>query len=384
MAAVTASAFASGIGALYLNFYFRSLGLDDAAIGALNAAPAVGLVLAAVPTFAYADRFARKHVLLAGGALTFAGTVGVIASSALPALLVCAALFGAGVVVTEAAGFALLSEATAEESRARTFAWSFASVSLAYFVANLVGGSLAAPLAAALGRAPQDPLVLRGLLAVAALIGASSAVPVLLLRARGRPPHRGTPRSWRLLARFAVVNACFGFGAGSFLPFVNLFFAERFRLDFAAVGAALAVVSVAGGLGGLVHARLAPRLGAVRGLASFWSASLPFAVLGAFAGDPIVAVAALVGRGVLMTAAVPTMDAFTMSAFPPRERSAAQAVMTTTWALFHGAGALFSGQVRAGLGDPGYTVNLLTLVASYTLAIAVFVAAFRRHAERSD
>lgn len=294
-----------------------------------------------------------------------------------------AVFFGAGVVVTEAAGFALLSEATAAESRARTFAWSFASVSLAYFVANLVGGSLAAPLAATLGRPPGDPLVLRALLGVAALIGASSAIPILLLRSRERPPHRAAPRSWRLLGRFALVNACFGFGAGSFLPFVNLFFAERFRLDFAAVGAALAVVSLAGGLGGLAHARLAPRLGEVRGLAAFWSASLPFALLGAFAADPIVAIAALVGRGVLMTAAVPTMDAFTMSAFPAQERSAAQAVMTTTWALLHGAGALVSGQIRAGLGDAGYTVNLLTLVASYALAIAAFVVSFRRR-ERSD
>ncbi len=344
----------------------------------MNAAPAVGLVAAALPTFAFADRFPRKYVLLCGGALTFVATLGVVASSSLPALFAFAALFGAGVVVTEAAGLALLSEATPDDSRARTFGWSFASVSLAAFIASLVGGSLATPLANALGRDAHDVLVLRALLGAAALIGASSAIPVLLLRSQARPPRVAAPRSWPTLARFGVVQGLFGFGAGNFLPFLNLFFAERFGLDFIAVGAALGVVSVAGGVGGLVHTRVAPRLGPVRALASFWSASLPFALAGAFVPNPALAVAALVGRGVLMTAAIPTLNAFTMSAFRAQERSAAQAVVTTTWSLMHGLGAFASGNVRAALGDAGYTVNLLTLAASYAVAIAVFTLSFRR------
>ncbi len=337
----------------------------------------MGLVAAALPTFAYADRFARKHVLLFGGALTFLATLGVIASSTPPALFVSAALFGAGVVVTDAAGFALLSEASADESRARTFGWSFAATGLAYFIANVGGGAIAAPVAQALVREERDPLVLRSLLGAAALIGAASAFPVLLLRSRGRPRHVAAPRSWRLLARFALVNACFGFGAGSFLPFLNLFFAERFGLGLAAVGGALGVVNVAGALGGLVHTRVAPRVGPVRALAGIWSASLPFAIAAAFLPSAPLAVAALVGRGLLMTAAVPTMDAFTMSAFPARERAAAQAVMTTTWALMHGVGAFTSGNVRAALGEAGFSVNLLTLATSYVLAIAAFALSFR-------
>ena len=333
---------------------------------------------AALPTFAYADRFQRKYVLLFGGALTLVATVGVIASSAVPALLFFAAFFGAGVVVTDAAGFALLAEATEESSRARTFGLSFAAVSLAYFVANLGGGSLAAPVGAWLGRPQGDPLVLRTLLGLAGAIGAASGIPVLLLSSRERPSHVDAPRSWGLLGRFALVNVCFGFGAGSILPFLNLFFAERFSLDFAAVGAALGLVSVAGGAGGILHTRLAPRLGTVRSLVTFWSASLPFALAGAFAPSAFIAVAALICRGVLMTAAVPTSDAFTMSMFRPQERSGAMAMTTTIWSLAHGAGALASGAVRASLGPEGFTVNILTLVVAYALGIVAFALSFRR------
>jgi len=309
--------------------------------------------------------------------------VGVVASSAFAALLFFGAFVGAGLLVTEAAGFALLAEATEEHGRARVFALSFASVSLAAFAANVVGGSLAAPVAGWLGVAQSDPVALRALLAIAAGIGATGALPVLLLSTRERPPHVAAPRSWPLLLRFGAVNLCFGFGAGSFLPFLNLFFNERFGLDFASVGLAIGIVSVGGGLGGIVHAWLGRRLGVVRSLVTLWALSLPFGLLGAFASSAAVAVVSLVGRGVLMTAAVPAMDAFRMTAFPARERSAAQVVVTTTWAVAYGAGALVSGQVRAALGPPGFTVNLLTLVAAYVLAIAIFALAFARQPVKS-
>jgi predicted MFS family arabinose efflux permease len=378
IAAVTLAAFAEGIGLLYLNFYFRALRLDDAAIGVLNAAPAIGLALAALPTFAFADRFPRKYVLLFGGSITVAASLGVIASSAFPALFLFATLAGAGAVMTDAAGLALLAEATDDRTRARTFGISFASVSFAGFIANVAGGSLAPPLAASLGRAEHDPLVLRVLLALAAVIGASSAIPVVLLRSRERPPHVPAPRQWRVLARFIVINVLFGFGAGNFLPFLNLFFADRYGLDFVAVGGALGLISIAGGLGALAHTRAAGRIGSEPALITIWSASLPFALLGAFAPTAVVAVTTLVARGVLMTAAQPTLDAYTMSSLRAQERAGAQAVLNTTWTIARGVGALASGAVRGALGPAGYSVNIVTLVASYAFAIAFFALAFRR------
>lgn len=317
-------------------------------------------------------------MLLFGGALTLFATIGVIASSAVVALAIFAACFGAGAVITGAAGFALLADVTSEETRTRLFGVSFFSAGLAFFVANVGGGALAGPIASWLARPEHDPTVLRALLALAAVVGGASGAPILLLGTRERAEHVAAPRSWPILGRFALVNVCFGFGAGSFLPFLNLFFNERYGFDFAAVGVALGLVNVAGGLGGLLHTRVAPRLGPVRALTAFWTASLPFALVGAFAPSGLVAIAALLGRGVLMTASVPTMDAFTISAFAAAERSGAQALITAVWSVANGAGALASGAVRASLGPDGFTVNILTLVVSYVAAIAIFATSFGR------
>lgn len=315
--------------------------------------------------------------MLAGGALTLAAMLGVIASSELPRLLVFAAFFGAGEVMTLAAGLAFLSETAEGAARTRTFGVSAAVSGVAGFVANAVGGSLAAPIAELIGAPVDDVRTLRVLLLIAAAVGASSGIPILVLRGRARPRHVAAPRRWGFLAGLSLVWALFGFGAGSFLPFLNLFFAGRFGLDFAQVGVILGVVSVGGAIGALVHTRVAPRVGDMRAIVGVWATSLPFAVAAGFAPVAYVAAAALVVRGVLMTSVQPTWDAYFLSRLQPHERSGAQAVASTVWALAYGLGAFISGSVRAVLGDPGFTVNLLTLVAAYFAAIAAFVAVFR-------
>lgn len=338
----------------------------------------MGLALAAVPTFAFADRFERKYVMLGGGTLTLLATVGVLVSTELPALLMFAAFFGAGEVISGAAGLAFLAEVTEGAARTRMFGVSYAAAALAGFVATTVGGALSVPIAAFLALPASDARTLRALLAIAAAVGASSGIPVLLLRRRSRAAHVTAPRRWDLLARLTPVWIAFGFGAGSFIPFVNLFFAERFGLGFAQVGVILGVISVGGALGGVVHTRLAPRLGDVRAISVAWAASLPFALAGALAPLAVLAAAALVVRGVLMTSVQPTWDAFYMSAAPPQQRSGMQAAAATVWAAGYGLGAFVSGNVRAALGDAGFTANMFTLVASYAVAIALFVAFFGR------
>lgn len=331
-----------------------------------------------MPTFAFADRFPRKHVMLTGGALTLAAMLGVLASGAsLPRLLLFAAFFGAGEVATLAAGLAFLSETAEGAARTRTFGVAAAVSGLAGFVANAVGGALAAPIAQVLDAPVDDARTLKALLLLAAAVGASSGIPILLLRGASRPRHVAAPRRWGFLGGLILVWALFGFGAGSFLPFLNLFFAERFRLDFAQVGVILGLISVGGAVGALLHTRVAPRVGDLRAIVAVWATSLPFAVVAGFAPVAYVAAAVLVVRGVLMTSVQPTWDAFFLSRLHPHERSGAQAVAATLWSLAYGLGAFISGSVRAALGDPGFTVNLLTLVAAYVAAMAAFVAVFR-------
>src|SRR5207244_3966585 len=82
------------------------------------------------------------------------------------------------------------------------------------------------------------------------VIAALSIVPTLLIReVPVTPATLDAPRRNALMRRFLVVETVFGFGAGSFLPFVNLFFADRFAVPFGALGLVLGVLVLAGSLG---------------------------------------------------------------------------------------------------------------------------------------
>ena len=378
--------FGLGVTAFYLNFLYRALGLGEAQIGALAGALSIGGVLGAAPAALLARRFSRRAALLIGGTITAAGIIGLLAVSAFPLLLVAAALLGCGGIVVASSGSALIADATFATDRAAMFGRQIAFGTTAAFLASFLAGALAAPVAELLGLGPREPLVIRVLIAGGGIIAAASALPILFVRAP-LVPRGGHERGvrLRLIARFIVLEIAFGFGAGSFLPFVNLFLTDRFALDFRAVGLALGVIALAGSLGALLHARVfVPRLGPLRAAVVVELASLPFALLAAFAADVTVAVAALGIRALLMYGAAATMGAFTQSSFAPAERAGAHATLLLFWGAGSAAGAVIAGLVRAALGPAGYTANLVMLAAAYLVAALLTLALFRDHEPRGD
>lgn len=386
---ITASvigSFGLGVTAFYLNFLYRALGLGEAEIGALAGALAAGGVLGAAPAALLSRRFSRRSALLIGGSITAAGIVGLLLVDLFPLLLVSASLLGCGGIVVASSGAALIADATIATDRAAMFGRQIAFGTTAAFLASFLAGALAAPVADLLGLAVRDPLVIRTLIAGGGIVAAASALPILFVS--GPPVPRGGHESrvrLRLLARFVALEIAFGFGAGSFLPFVNLFFTDRFALDFQAVGLALGVIAIAGSLGALLHSRVfVPRLGPLRAVVAVELASLPFALIAAFAVDVRLAVAALAIRALLMYGASATMGAFIHSSFAPAERAGAHASLQLFWGAGSAAGAVIAGLVRAALGPAGYTANLIVLALAYLVAALLTLTLFRDHEPRGD
>jgi predicted MFS family arabinose efflux permease len=386
LAAATLGSFGLGVAAFYLNFLYRSLGYDGIALGALVGAAALGVVLGAIPAATVARGRSRRTVILTGGVIAGVGLVGLVVLDAFVALFVAATLFGLGSILATSSGAALLADATAARARSSRFGQQIALGTMAAFFASALAGILAAPVASVLHADPNDTIVLRVLVAGGGLCAALSAIPVLFITA---VPVVGAtldaPRRFRLLARFLCVEFVFGLGAGSFLPFSNLFFAERFGVPFAALGVLLGVIAVAGSLGALAHGRfLARRFGAVPSVVGVVFGSLPFAIVAAFAGDVSIAVAALAVRAWLMYGSSATWNAVTFSSFTPRERAGVNAIAALAWNAGSGSGAVISGAIRGALGSSGYTVNLLTLVVFYAAAAALILVFFRSHVPSGD
>lgn len=378
--------FGLGVAAFYLNFVYRALGFGDLAIGALAAATALGGVVGAWPAWRLARSYSRRAALLLGGTVTGAGVVAILVFDALGAQLAAAALLGAGGMVVYATGLALLADASAQVERPKRFAQRIAVGTIAAFLAAYLAGQAAVPVAALLAVPADSLLVVRVLVGAGGLIAALSAIPILLVRA-APVPHGSldAPVRRALMLRFALIEALFGFGAGSFLPFINLFFADRFGLAFSAIGLALGVIAVGGSAGALIHGmRLAARFGQIRSVVAVELASVPFALAAALAPVAPVAAVVLTARAALMYGASATYSAFQLSSFRPAERAGVTALLAIAWNGAAAGGSVLSGAVRAALGDVGWTVNLVTLAAAYTVAASLVIVLFRAHEPRGD
>ncbi|MDP9246453.1 MAG: MFS transporter [Chloroflexota bacterium] len=375
-----------GIALFYLNFLYRALGFDARAIGVLGGAQALGGLAGALPAALLPRRMPRRNAIFVGGCVTGLGVVVILTQTALPLLFVGAALSGFGGIIVASSGSALVADATTGLDRPRMFGQQIALSALASFAAIAIAGALAAPVGAALGLGETDPLTIRTVIGIGGVLAIASAIPILFVRpaavAAGAldPPHRRS-----LLLRFVAIEMAFGFGAGSFLPFANLFFADRFGLPIAGVGLAIGALSIAGSVGAIVNGRfIVPRLPPLLAIVAPVFASLPFAVLAAVAGQPLLAWAALALRAALMYGSTPNFTALELSSFAPVERAGAVAVFAISWNGASAAGAALSGVVRAELGTAGYTANLATLVASYLVAATLLVVFFRAHEPRGD
>ena len=370
--------------AFYLNFLYRALGYDGLALGALVGAQALGVAFGVLIARFAAPGRSRKLVIIAGGVIVGAGVVGLLTLDAYPLLIVSSALVGLGGIVATSSGVALLADATEAGARSSRFGQQIALGTMAAFTASVLAGALAAPVAAVLGARQDDALTLRALVALGGIVGASSAIPVLLIR--DVAVSRATSgRLGRLIARFALVEMVFGFGAGSFIPFINLFFADRFALDFRAIGVALGTIAVAGSLGALAHGRVvASRIGPVPAVAAVVAASTPFALIAALTGNVVVAVAALAVRAMFMYGTQATWSAYQLSSFTPAERAAANASLALVWNVAAALASSASGAIRGALGPAGFTVNLVVLIACYLAAAALQFMLFRGREPKGD
>jgi len=326
----------------------------------------------------------RRLVIIAGGATVGAGIAGILVFDAFGLLVVAAALVGLGGIVASSSGIALLADATAAHARSSRFGQQIALGTMAAFTASVLAGALAAPVAAVLGARESDPLTLRALVALGGLVGAASVIPVLLIR-DVPVPTATTARASRLLIRFAAIEVVMGFGAGAFIPFINLFFADRFQLSYGAIGLALGTIAVTGSLGALLHGRVvASRLGPVRGTAAVEFSSLPFALGAVIAGDAVLAALFLAVRAMLMYGAQPTWSSYTLSSFTPAERAAVNASLALVWSVGAAISSTISGAIRGAVGPGGFSVNMLVLVACYAIGASLVLVLFDGREPKGD
>lgn len=373
------------------NLYVMALGgFSVADAGLVNAASALGVVAATLPAAWAYDRLGPRRSLSLACGLNVAGVAWLALSTSLPGLMAGAALSGAAYTLHTVVAAPFLVSVATPAQRTALFQADFAVHTLVQTFGLLVSCLLAGLLEA--GAAPAALALRLALLAGAA--GSLAALPLYrrLPQSVGGGASRSAglfeilhPRHWPLWTRASVPNLLIGVGAGLSVPFINLYFTDRFGLSKPALGVVMAAASATMTLGALATTRVVPRLGLVRATILTQALSIPFFLVLALATSLPLAVAACVLRSALMNLATPLWRNLVMEITPVERRAGVNATTMLAWnvgwaASNHWGGALIDSSAGwLGSGLDGYALPMLLTIATYLVAIAVEARVFWRY-----
>ncbi|HKX45478.1 MAG TPA: MFS transporter, partial [Planctomycetota bacterium] len=359
-----------------LAIYLDLLGLDKAAVGAVVSGAPWGQLLAALPAAWFIARLPAQRVLTGSAILSGIGYAVLPWMGSVAGLLAVNVLCGFVWSVHYIAGAPFLYRHGTAEQRPLLFSLYEALRTLASVGGALGAGWAAAWLSAELGddvRGHALALSLSGVLPVSACIFYGRIADRPLPGRRQAPffarivEHRG------LIARFAGPQLLIAVGSGMTIPFMSLYFTERFDFTTDGVGVLFAGGQVLMSLGFLATPWILARLGYVRGVTATQFASVPFFLVLAFAASPGVAVVAFLLRTALMNSAHPLMKGFLMETAPEDLREVQNAVLMLLWGLGWVVGPVVGGALLDHVGGEyawvmGCTVALYLVGTSATYA----------------
>jgi predicted MFS family arabinose efflux permease len=181
------------------------------------------------------------------------------------------------------------------------------------------------------------------------------------------------PAAWRDLIRhpipllkLLVPPLLISVGAALLIPYLNIFFKERFGLADSTLGAIFAALGITTGLAALAAPLLSGRIGKIRTVALTQALSIPFLLALGFAPLLGVAVGAALARAALFNMGSPLYDAFAMERTAEPARPAVIGLINGAYSAGYLAAPLISTRVQE---QYGFAPLFAATAACYTLAL---------------
>lgn len=357
------------------NLYLREAGLEPDRIGATLSASAFGMVVVVVLVSQFMDRMRLRGFLVTGALLLAGGLAGVTWVSHEFALLGFCFVSGVGMAMLEVSSAPFLSRNSRAAERPYLFGVSMAVSPTAGLVATL-GIQLGAW---AWG---ENLGAYRWMMWAAAACAALSVAALAGMRETAPEPGKEDeePFEWRTAAKFCVPEMVIGLGAGLTIPFINLYFRERFGMQAGAIGLCYAAAQGLMMAAFLAAPMIARRFGPVRTIVAFQMTSVPFFFVLALTTSPAVAVGAFLLRHASMNMVHPVSANFMMDVARSRQRVRINGLKQTAnklaWVVATSAGGVLIHEVP--LLVDGFTTVMFVTIFLYVAGGLLYWLFFRR------
>ena len=338
-----------GVFSVMYNLYIRELGLPEAVNGSVISVTSLATAIMLVPAGILSDKFGRKWILITGTLLTAIMLLGRSLVVAEQPMLILGFLTGIVWALTQVSGVPFLAENSKSSERMQLFSIHFALVTIANVIGSLLGGVIA-DIALWLGAGEVSSIQISLIVGVAIFI--AGLLPLFSLKSTMKIEEQEDASkelaeevqteadfraNFKVIVLFGVANLLIGTGAGLVIPYLNLYFANRFEASNSYVGLILALGSAMTVVAMLIGPRLVNRVGKVRALVIFQIASIPFLFLTAFTSSLLFASIGFLLRQALMNAGNPIQSAIAMDVVHDKYKGLAnsvnQMVFNLGWAV---------------------------------------------------
>jgi MFS family permease len=366
-------------GQLLLNLYLKERGASESYIGSLLSAGAFGTAIIAIPA-AIAMRRIRLKMVLLGSTLVY--VFAILLLSRLPVtniLIVISFISGMAMTFNRITAAPFFMRNSTSKERTYVFSFNFGVTLVAGMVGSLVSGwlvSLFSHITPSLVNAYQWTFVI----GVAA--GLSALIPFSMIK--GSKPGKEDreadfsmalfKRRFSLYFKLIIPQFMVGSGAGLIIPFLNLYFRDRFGQSPDRIGFFFFAVNATMLIGILAGPVMARRFGMVKTIVSTELISIPFMIILAYTYSLPMAFAAFLIRGALMNMAQPIGTNFGMEMVGKNEHALVNALLTLGWT----SSWMISTAIGGALIEKyGYTLPLMIAVGLYIVSAILYYLFFK-------
>ncbi|WP_201007178.1 MFS transporter [Paenibacillus glycanilyticus] len=376
--------FGTGLFSVLYNLYIHELGYPDAMSGTVVSMQSLATALCFIPIGLFGDRGSRKRLLVIGALCSGVVLVGRSFFESESSLLITAVLTGLFATIFQVLAIPFLAANVAKTHRLRIFSIYSAFV-LAAQVAGSLGGGVISDVLQAAGL--SERLSFKLVLFAGSIATIAAFLPLQAMKETKQPEkpaaaaiNQSTPTKgeFSFIAAFAAVELLIGIGSGLVIPYLNLYFTNRFSTSLSGMSFLLALGQVMTIFSMLIGPKLVNRVGQVKAIVIFQTLSLPFLLITGFTNMLIVASISFLFRQALMNAANPLLSATLMDRVSAKKQSLANSCMQTAfmmgWATM---GPLHSHLITANGYYWGYAITFSITGFLYVTASMLFFLLFR-------
>ncbi len=363
---------------LLFNLYLKELGFVEGDIGMINSWRAMGMTAVAIPAAMILSRVRLKPLLLVACVLFAFFSYGVTTYQQMILLAGFSILSGMAFAFFRVASGPFYMRNSTPKERTHLFSFSFAT----HLAAGMIGSWGAGNLVTIIGERTGDMVLgYQYTLYTAIAFSFLAFIPFSFVKAAKPSAEENRislsvaqfKRRGRFYFRITFVNFLIGTGAGLIIPFLNLYFRDRFGLQPDRIGLYFILLSFGMLVGTLSGPFLTRKLGLVRTIVLTQLASIPFMLILAYSYYLPLVVPAFVIRGGLMNLGVPISSNLGMELADKEEQGLVNALLMISWTGSWMISVWIGGHVIEAYG---YTVTLNISVVLYMISTVAYYLFF--------